>query len=246
MSLTHFCHLSQSCDKTRLNCVHLPNIQTFSPKSLNFLILFQNNFDLWPLNTGGGESVNIRFDFAVLAETISPNIVSLCVEKPKFPQASLFLVRDRCYPCLWLSYGPKFIIDTPSSWIFLKDTFCRLKKGTIYWNITQHLVFQRKLMWNPQIWPLFLMLCKNCSILLEANNLFLICVACVKTIFRVNVREHPDLNQRPLDMQSNALPLSYVPLFLYYKSPCLLYLWSCRLSKGTRHSNNMKYLVFWG
>ena len=55
--------------------------------------------------------------------------------------------------------------------------------------------------------------------LFEANSLFLICVACVKTIFRVNVREHPDLNRRPFDLQSNPLPLRHVPTFHKNKSP---------------------------
>ena len=103
--------------------------------------------------------------------------------------------------------------------IFLKHMYSTMRKATIYWNNTQHLVFQRKLMWNPQIWPLFLMLCKMAWFLFEANSLFLICVACVKTIFCVNVRKHPDLNQRPPDLQSNALPLSYVPTFHKNKSP---------------------------
>ena len=64
------------------------NFEIFSPKSVNFFLLFQNDFDLSPLNTGGDESATMKFDFVVLAETILANIVSLCVEKPKFPQAS--------------------------------------------------------------------------------------------------------------------------------------------------------------
>jgi len=56
------------------------NFQTFWPKSQKFFRLFQNDFDFWPLNTGGDESANIRFDFVFLAETISPNSVSLWAE----------------------------------------------------------------------------------------------------------------------------------------------------------------------
>ena len=34
----------------------------------------------------------------------------------------------------------------------------------------------------------------------------------VYRIQKKNWREHPDLNQGPLDLQSNALPLSYTPI----------------------------------
>ena len=34
----------------------------------------------------------------------------------------------------------------------------------------------------------------------------------LKTIRKVKNRGHPELNQGPLDLQSNALPLSYIPV----------------------------------
>ena len=39
-----------------------------------------------------------------------------------------------------------------------------------------------------------------------------------------NIRGHPGLNQGPLDLQSNALPLSYIPMVEIHRCPTHLVL----------------------
>ncbi len=52
-------------------------------------------------------------------------------------------------------------------------------------------------------------------------------------------RGHPDLNRGPLDLQSNALPLSYTPIYCYNVSNCH-YITRARPEIGDIQSNFLR------
>ena len=57
---------------------------------------------------------------------------------------------------------------------------------------------------------------------LKNKSIFLFVVHTDQARLKAKTREHPDLNRGPLDLQSNALPLSYAPTTVFAK-----YHWIC-------------------
>ena len=56
-------------------------------------------------------------------------------------------------------------------------------------------------------------------------------------------RAHPGLNQGPLELQSNALPLSYIPVFLRSIEPCKNFLY--QIIYFTKKSTNSDHSKTW-